>query len=78
MNAIETIRDVITSEQMTPAEASLKMGRKNTYIATIFGKERRDGKSSIQTDTLAQFCEALNYELLIRSKDDGTEFVIDE
>ena len=77
MNAIEVMRDVITSEQLTPSDASRKMEHKPSYLGTIFSGAKR-GQKAIKTDTLAQFCEALNYELLIRSKDDGTEFVIDE
>lgn len=77
MNAIEVMRDVITNEQLTPSEASRKMEHKPSYLGTIFSSEKR-GQKAIKTDTLAQFCEALDYELVVRSKSDGAEFVIDE
>ena len=46
----------------------------NALKESVMLSKRTDPKAS----TLAQFAEALNYELVLRSKEDGFEFVIDE
>lgn len=72
MNANEVIRAIIAKEQLSPTKVSVEMGHARTYVNTILSEGSR-----CRTGTLAEFCEATNYELVARNKDDGFEFVID-
>lgn len=73
MNANDTIHSILNREGASSIDASLAMGRKRAYISAILSN-KRDPKSS----TLAEFCEAMGYEVVVRSKRDGFEFTIDE
>ena len=73
MNANKAIRDVLKREGKPSTEASILMGRKRAYLSAILSQDR-DPRAS----TLAAFAEAMNYELVLRSRDDGFEFIIAE
>jgi len=73
MNATETIRTLLEREGFSSTEASLRMGMKRAYLSSILSNNRTP-----KVNTLAKFAEAMNYELILRSRDDGYEFIIDE
>ena len=75
MNIIEALRDALSREEVTAAEASRMLGKPNSYVGTMLNPHQH---KTIQASRAVPLCEAIGYELVLRSKDDGYEFVIDE
>ena len=73
MNAKDTMRKILERESLSTIKTSLEMGHGRAYLNTILSEGNVP-----KTSTLAAFCEVVGYELVVRSKDDGFEFVIDE
>ena len=78
MNAIDTIISLIEREHVTAKDVSTSIGQRDGYVGTIMSDYLRKGRSTIQVSLLARIAEAMNYELVLRSRDDGFEFIIDE
>lgn len=73
MNANKAIRDILHRESLSPSSVSVDMGHKYRYLNTLLSE-----RDNCRSDTLVKFAEATGYELLLRSKSDGFEFIIDE
>ena len=71
MKGTGIMRSVLERESISPTKASVQMGHGRSYLNTLIN-EGRDCKLS----TLAEFCEATGYEVIVRSKTDGFEFEV--
>ena len=72
MTSNDVVKLIIEREELSITDVSRKMGHERAYLNT------RLARGNPKTSTLATFCEVVGYELVVRSKDDGFEFVIDE
>lgn len=71
MESYEVIREVLRHEDISAVKASHMMGQTKTYIGSLLSK-KNDQKSG----NLARMLDALDYDLLARSRKDGAEFFI--
>jgi transcriptional regulator with XRE-family HTH domain len=63
---------MLAKEGVTAAEMSRRLGKSRLYMTTLFANER------VPTiGTMTSVCKELNYDLLVRSRDDGYEITID-
>lgn len=72
MRADKVLRAILKRESITYMAASRKMGRTESYLGSIISKG-----TIPRVDSMARICDALGYDLLARSRDDGFEFYID-
>ncbi|MBR3160038.1 MAG: hypothetical protein IKF14_13205 [Atopobiaceae bacterium] len=73
MNALDAMREVLNRENLSVTDVSVKMGYNRTNLTSTFSRENEPKPSKI-----VRFAEATGYELIMRSKSDGFEFIIDE
>lgn len=73
MNANDVMREILCREHLSAEKASIRMGRSKTYVNKLLST-----KTDPKSETLAEFCEAMGYELIARSREDGFEFIIGE
>lgn len=71
MQAHETLRAIIKREGHTMREVSRMYGRTDEYISATLGR-----RSNPNTDVMAGILDVMDYDLLARSRKDGTEFKI--
>jgi len=71
MNANETIREVLKRENVSTERASAMLGKNRSYVSVLLSRG-----SDPRVATLVQLCDALDYELVMRSCSDGYEFTI--
>ena len=72
MRADKVLREIIDKENLSATEVSLRVGKTRKYMSTLFSHHRIP-----QADTMAGICDAIGYDLLVRSRDDGYEILID-
>lgn len=75
MNAMEVMREILKREGITPTEASRRMGRSTSYVGTMLNPHKQ---SNVSASRIVEFCEAMEYEVILRNRDDGFEFLINE
>ena len=75
MNIMNTMREILKREEISASDASRKMGRSPAYVGNLINPHSH---KDVQASTAVKFCEAMGYELVARSKEDGYEFLIDE
>lgn len=73
MRADKVLKTIMDREGISAAEMSRRLGKSRLYMSTIFNNQRVP-----TVGTITRVCEELNYELLVRSCDDGFEITIDE
>lgn len=72
MRADKVLRAILDKEGVSTIQASVTMGKSKGYVSAILSRNIMP-----KTDTMAAICDALGYDLLARSRDDGYEFNID-
>lgn len=72
MRAGKVLKTILAKEGITPTEAARKIGRSDAYLSSIIAKD-----TSPKVSTMAGICDALDYDLLVRSRSDGYELNID-
>ena len=73
MNGIEIVNEIMKQKGVTRAALAERLG----YAHPSGVSERLRGLQDMRADTLAKFLEALDCELIVRSKrNDGTEWTI--
>jgi len=72
MNEGAIIRNMIKRAGTTAAHTSVMMGQKASYVGTMINRT----KSSPRSDVLANVADALGYDLILRDRSDGYEFLI--
>jgi len=72
MQADKVLKTILEKEGITTIQASRKMGRSDGYLSATIAK-----KASPRVDIMADICDALDYDLLVRSREDGFELYID-
>lgn len=58
--------------ELSTVETSLKMGRSRGYLSSYIARGNEPGIT-----LMAEICDAIGYDLLIRNRNDGTEIIID-
>jgi len=69
MTSAEVMRAILQRESLPPTKVSQEMGHTRTYLNTLMS-----GNRECRLGTLIEFCESTEYELIVRSKNDGYEF----
>lgn len=72
MRADKVLLAIIAKEGLTDSEVSSRIGKSPRYLDSI-----RYRHAMPKTDTMATVCDAIGYDLLVRSRDDGYEIEID-
>lgn len=72
MDVRETIIAAIDHSGTSRYAVSKAMGKSTLYIGAMLSRG-----SVPKTDTMATIMDAAGFDLLVRSRDDGTEFIID-
>ena len=72
MKAKDALRSMLEYEGVSAAAVASAMGKSSKYLHPILYAGRIP-----QADNYAAICDALDYDLLARSRKDGQEFVID-
>lgn len=72
MRADKVLRAILDKEGVSTIQASVTMGKSKGYVSAILST-----KAMPKTDTMAKVCDALGYDLIARSREDGYEFTID-
>lgn len=75
MDSIDTLKAVLAREEISAADASRRMGRVSSYVGTMLNKNK---KKTISMDIASDLCEVVGYEIVVRSRDDGFEFIVNE
>ena len=69
MTGTELMEKIIERESLSPTKLSVEMGHARNYISACVTR-----KHDCQLQTLLEFLEATNYEIVVRSRTDGFEF----
>ena len=72
MKSYEVIRDTLEREGITGYQLSHSIGCSNSYVTNIINI-----KKDPRVSTLTKILDALGYDLVARSREDGFEFEID-
>ena len=72
MRADKVLRSILDKEGISSIRVSESMGRSKTYVNRILATHAMP-----KTDTMAGICDAMGYDLIARSRNDGYEFYID-
>lgn len=72
MRADKVLRAILDKDGLTAIQASERMGKSKTYVNNIISKE-----TIPRADNMAAICDAVGYDLIARSREDGYEFTID-
>jgi len=71
MTGTELMKAIIKRDSLSPTKLSVDMGRSRGYLSTLIALDR-----DCQLQTLLEFCGATNYEIVVRSRADGFEFLL--
>ena len=74
MKAKEVLRLMLESSGMSTGAVAVAMGKSKRYLHPILYS---NADKSPQVDNFATMCDVMGYDLLARSREDGTEYVID-
>ena len=72
MDTLGMLRSLFGRGKHSTMEASVRMGKKPFYINSAISKG-----AVPSADNLASIMDAIDYDLLVRSRQDGTEIIID-
>jgi len=72
MRADKVLRAILDKDGISTIQASERMGKSKTYVNKIIAT-----KTIPRTDNMAAICDAVGYDLIARSREDGYEFTID-
>jgi len=72
MQASEVLRSLFGRGKHPAYQASERMGRNKRYINSVMAHGYVP-----KLDTMASIMDAIDYDLLVRSRQDGTEIIID-
>ena len=72
MKSYEAIRDILVREGANAYDISRLIRRTRTYVINIISR-----KLDTRVSTLVEILDALGYDLVARSREDGFEFDID-
>lgn len=72
MRADKVLKAILAKEGISSIQASRKIGKSDAYLSSIIAKGTSPGVS-----TMAGICDVLDYDLLVRSRNDGFELTID-
>lgn len=72
MQAGDVLKYMVTSKGLSSREASRMLGRSPNYVSRMYV-----GGFNIKAGTLAEFGEALGYELVLRDTSTGAEVTIE-
>ena len=72
MRADKVLREILIREDVSTIQASRSLCKSDGYMTAILAK-----KTIPTADTMAAICDALGYDLIARSREDGYEFTID-
>lgn len=72
MRADKVLRSILDKEGVSSIQVSEEMGKSKTYVNKIIAT-----KTIPKADTMAAVCDAVGYDLIARSREDGYEFIID-
>ena len=65
------LRDIMARENLSAREVSRRMGRHDAYLSVTLNRG-----SHPRTDTLASMLDAMGYDLVAVSRDDGHEVMV--
>ena len=71
MDAIDVLKAVFEKEGIVGTKLSAAMGKSKNYISAVMSRG-----SDPHCETMATILDAVNYDLIARSRDDGFEFTI--
>lgn len=71
MTGTEIMRAILDRESLSPTRVSVGMGHGRAYLNTLMSENRE-----CKLGTLIEFCDATDYELVVRSRDDGYELEV--
>lgn len=72
MRADKVLRAIIRKKGLSIKGASVKAGRSRSYLPSMFSKGNIP-----KIDTMADLCDNLGWDLLVRDRSDGFEIHID-
>lgn len=72
MQVAEVLEAIIVQSGMSNTTIARTLGKSPKYMCPI-----RYGQAVPRTDTMASICDAVGYDLIVRSRTDDTEFVIE-
>lgn len=72
MDVLSALKKAITHSGISNYDLSKALGKTPAYVSVIFSRG-----SVPKTDTFAKIADAAGYDLLLRSRDDEIEIVID-
>ena len=72
MQALQAVRTIIKKGGNTLESAALKCGRTGSYFSVMFSRQ-----SIPRLDIMAEICDSLGWDLLVRDRSDGYEEKID-
>jgi hypothetical protein len=72
MQAKDVLKSLFGRGKHSTYDASERMGKSPTFVGSIVSKGRMP-----KLDTMAAVMDAIDYDLLVRSRQDGTEIIID-
>ncbi len=72
MQTVRVLETILMRENISAQMVSLSMGRNRTYLRSVIAQ-----KLQPRADTLATILDAMNYDLVAKSRDDGYEIAID-
>lgn len=72
MQVAEVLETIIRASGVSNARIARALGKSPSYMNPI-----RYGHAMPLTDTMASICDVIGYDLIVRNRNDGTEYVID-
>lgn len=72
MQPQDVLREMIRARGLTTRAASAKFGRSSGYVSRMLASG-----SNPTASNLSSFADALEFDLLLRDRTDGTEIIID-
>jgi len=72
VRADKVLKEMLEREHISTIEASKMMGRSKGYVSNLISRH-----TIPRADTMAAICDAMGYDLIARSREDGYEFHID-
>ena len=70
MDATEIIREIMSRDEVTGTSLSARLGRSYNYISSTLTRK------NMYTDVFARICDALDCDVVVRSRFDGAEFFL--
>jgi len=67
----EIISEILARKGISQVKFSRMLGKTDKFISVIFSQNREP-----KARTLARYCDLLDYDLIVRSREDGSEYFI--